>query len=78
MVATARTGRLGAPGTAASPRFSLGLVILVAMFGIYLPLFGASLLAVLILEWALLRRIPWIREWLGLQLPLADAVMAEV
>lgn len=48
------------------------------MFGIYLPLFGASLLAVLILERALLRRIPGIREWLGLQLPLAGAVMTGV
>ena len=44
-------GALGAPGPAASPRFSLGLFVLVVMFGIYLPLFGLSLIAVKVLEW---------------------------
>ena len=61
------SGVLGAPDPAESPRFSRGLVILVALFGTYLPLFGASLIAVLILEWTLLRRIPRLRVWLGLQ-----------
>jgi uncharacterized iron-regulated membrane protein len=71
-------GGLGAPGPAASPRFSLWLLILVALFGIYLPLFGASLIAVLFTEWTLLRRIPRIRDWLGLQLPLAQSATTEV
>jgi uncharacterized iron-regulated membrane protein len=71
-------GELGAPGPAASPRASVGFVILVTMFGIYLPLFGASLIAVLILEWTLLRRIPRIRDWLGLQLPMAESVLTDV
>ena len=71
-------GGLGAPDAAARPRFSLGLVILVAMFGIYLPLFGASMLAALVLEWALLRRIPRLRDWLGLRRPLTQAVVLEV
>ena len=69
---------LGATATAARPRFSLGLVILVVVFGIYLPLFGASLIAVLLLEWALLRRIPGIRDWLGLRRPVAESVAAGV
>jgi uncharacterized iron-regulated membrane protein len=61
-------GTLGAPGPAASPRVAIGIVILVVLFGLYLPLFGASLLTVLLLESILLRRIPGIREWLGLRL----------
>ena len=68
----------GAPSPAASPSFSLGLVILVVLFGVYLPLFGASLIAVLTLEWTLLRRIPPIRDWLGLQLPHEEPVTAEI
>ncbi len=70
-------GSLGAPDPAASPRFSRGLVILVALFGTYLPLFGASLIAVLVLEWTLLRRIPRIRDWLGLEPPVAQSVTSE-
>ena len=72
------SGGLGAPLPAASPRFSLGLFILVVLFGIYLPLFGASLIAVLLVEWTILRRIPRIRDWLGLQAPLAESVVPEV
>jgi uncharacterized iron-regulated membrane protein len=58
---------LSAPVPAARPRFSLGLVFLVMLFGAYLPLFGASLISVLILERAVLCRIPGAREWLGLR-----------
>jgi uncharacterized iron-regulated membrane protein len=59
-------GVLGAPRIAASPRFSAGLLALVAVFGIYLPMFGASLIAVKLIEFALLSRIPRVRDWLGL------------
>lgn len=69
---------LGAPAPASRPRFSLGLVVMAVLFGIYLPLFGASLIAVLVLEWAVLRRIPGVRDWLGLRLPLAESVATEV
>ncbi len=72
------SGGLGAPAPARRPHFSLGLLILVALFGIYLPLFGASLIAVLLVEWAILRRIPRIRDWLGLQSPLAESVVPDV
>jgi uncharacterized iron-regulated membrane protein len=68
---------LGAPGAAASPRVSAGLLVLVVLFGIYLPLFGASLIAVLLLEWALLRRIAMVRDWLGLRPPLTESVATE-
>ena len=71
-------GGLGAPPPAGRPRFSLGLFILVVLFGIYLPLFGASLITVLLVEWAILRRIPRIRDWIGLQPPLAASAVPEV
>lgn len=60
------TGVLGAPKVLAPPRFSLGLLALIIVFGLYLPLFGLSLIAVLLLETLLLRRIPPVRSWLGL------------
>jgi uncharacterized iron-regulated membrane protein len=59
-------GVLGAPEVTLSPRISFGLIALVVLFGIYLPLFGASLLAVLLVEKAILSRIPPLRHWLGL------------
>ncbi|WZP00087.1 PepSY domain-containing protein [Isosphaeraceae bacterium EP7] len=61
------SGVLGAPRVLVRPQFSIGLMVLVVLFGVYLPLFGASLIAVLVLEWTLLRRIPRVRNWLGLQ-----------
>ena len=71
-------GVLGAPKMLMSPRFSFGLLILVVLLGIYLPLFGASLLGVLLLEKSLLRRIPVVRDWLGLQLPDEAPAMKEM
>ena len=62
-------GELGAPKMAASPRFSLGLLGLVLALGVYLPLFGISLVAVLIVETLVLRRIPPVQRWLGLRPP---------
>ncbi len=62
---------LGAPVPSARPSISFGLIALIAMFGIYLPLFGASLILVLVLEWTVLCRIPSVRDWLGLQPPAA-------
>lgn len=62
-------GRLGAPHPAASPRFSLSLLTLVIVIGIFLPLFGASLILVLLLEWGVLSRIPPVQRWLGLRPP---------
>ncbi len=63
------SGVLGAPQPLAAPRFSVSLLTLVVFLGIYLPLFGASLVLVLLLEATVLRRIPRIREWLGLSSP---------
>ena len=65
-------GVLGAPKVLLSPRVSWGLIALVIVFGIYLPLFGASLLLVLLAEFAVLKRIPKVRNWLGLYVPTVE------
>jgi len=50
----------------AGSRRSIGLIAAIVALAIYLPLFGLSLAAVLLLEWLVLRRIPALRNWLGL------------
>lgn len=61
-----KPGTLGAPRILSRPRASTGLIGLLAMLAIYLPLFGLSLVVVLIVERLALARLPIIREWLGL------------
>lgn len=59
-------GVLGAPKVLLDPRISLGMIAIVIVLGAYLPLFGASLILVLLVERTVLRRIPAARNWLGL------------
>ena len=59
-------GVLGAPRVSLDSRASYSLIALVVILGVCLPLFGASLLLVQLLEWSLLRRIPRVSRWLGL------------
>ncbi|WP_422929729.1 PepSY-associated TM helix domain-containing protein [Singulisphaera sp. PoT] len=60
-------GVLGAPKPLTSPSFSPAFVLLVLAFCIYLPLFGLSLIAVLVAEKAILGRVPAVSDWLGLR-----------
>ncbi|MDB6062346.1 MAG: PepSY-associated helix [Verrucomicrobiaceae bacterium] len=60
------TGLLGAPIPLQQPRFSFGLVVVVAGLAIYLPLFGASVAVVFVLEKFLFSQIPAVNRWLGL------------
>ncbi|MBX3441569.1 MAG: PepSY domain-containing protein [Planctomyces sp.] len=60
------SGGLGAPRALERPGGSPGLLLLIVLFGIYLPLFGASLIVVLLVERLVLCRIPGVRRWLGL------------
>ncbi len=60
-------GVLGAPRVLVPAGLSRGALALTVAFGVYLPFFGASLVLVLIVERLVLRRIPRIRDWLGLQ-----------
>jgi uncharacterized iron-regulated membrane protein len=59
-------GLLGAPLPQSRPRFGAGLVGAIVALAVYLPLFGTTLVMVLIIEMLLLRRSKRIREWLGL------------
>ena len=65
-------GVLGAPPPSSIRGRSWGLMFVIVLFAIYLPLFGASLVLVWILEKLLLTRIPGVRDWLGL--PKATSV----
>lgn len=60
------SGVLGAPASTGKPRYSWGLAALVVGVGLYLPLWGGSLVVVLLLERLVLRSIEPVRVWLGL------------
>lgn len=60
-------GLLGAPVSLGSRRMGAALAALIVLLAVYMPLFGASLLLVLCLERLVLRRLPPVRDWLGLQ-----------
>ncbi|OQW48846.1 MAG: peptidase [Proteobacteria bacterium SG_bin6] len=62
-------GRLGAPPPRPRPGFARGFGVLLVLLGVLLPLFGLSLLAVLLVERLVLRRWPAARIWLGLPPP---------
>jgi uncharacterized iron-regulated membrane protein len=59
-------GVLGAPPPRPDGRFAVGLFVVIALLGVLLPLFGATLLIVLLLERTLLRRHGPTRRFLGL------------
>ena len=60
-------GSLGALAPAKESSWSIGLVAIIVALGLYLPLFGLSLLLVLMVERLVLARIPRVSRWLGLQ-----------
>lgn len=59
-------GVLGAPPPIPDARLGWGLAVIIIVAAVLLPLLGASLLAIAILERGLLRRWPAARRWLGL------------
>lgn len=59
-------GVLGAPASVVGERVGLPLVGLIVLFGVLLPLLGLSLIAVLVLERVLLRRIAPLRNFFGI------------
>jgi uncharacterized iron-regulated membrane protein len=59
-------GKLGAPMILDRPRFGVPLMIAIAALAIYMPMFGFTLAAVLVIELALLRRFNPLSRWLGL------------
>ncbi len=60
-------GLLGAPVPRKRPRAGFALLGAIGLLALWMPLFGATLLAVLLVERLLLRRLPGTRRWLGLQ-----------
>jgi len=62
-----RQGELGAPRALPGPRYAAALFALVGVIAVLLPMFGLSLLLVLALERLLLRRLPRVSRFLGLE-----------
>jgi uncharacterized iron-regulated membrane protein len=62
-----KKGTLGAPDALQKPRFRWPLALAIVLLSIYLPMFGASLLVVLLFEYIVIRWSPVASSWLGLQ-----------
>ncbi len=60
-------GLLGAPIPLSRPRFGAVLIGAIVALGLYLPMFGITLIAVLLVERTLLRRIANAERWLALR-----------
>jgi uncharacterized iron-regulated membrane protein len=60
-------GRLGAPPPVPDGRLSVGLGVLILALAIVLPVLGASLIAVALIERLVLSRIHPVSAWLGLK-----------
>ncbi|MEP6785810.1 MAG: PepSY domain-containing protein [Sphingomonadales bacterium] len=60
-------GALGAPRVPIVPTRIGGVVVIIAVLALFLPMLALSLIAVLIMEVLILRRVPVVRDWLGLR-----------
>ena len=65
-------GLLGAPIPLTRPRFGGVLIAAIVALALYLPMFGITLIAVLLIERLVLRRVDPVRKWLALR-PVAPA-----
>lgn len=59
------SGTLGAPRGRLPLRSTPALVVLLVALGVFLPFFGISLLAILVLDQLVLRRVPALSRWFG-------------
>lgn len=59
-------GELGAPAAPADRRLGWGLCLIILGFALFLPVFGASLIVIAVIERLVLTRLPSARRWLGL------------
>ncbi len=62
-------GRLGAPERLTSEPAARGMAVALIVLGLLLPVLGASMILVGLVERLVLRRVPVIRNWLGLTAP---------
>lgn len=60
-------GLLGAPPPLSRPRLAPALIGAIVLLALWMPLFGATLVAMLLTERLALRRMPAARRWLGLR-----------
>jgi uncharacterized iron-regulated membrane protein len=60
-------GLLGAPIPLSRPRAGFLLLGAIAMLALWMPLFGATLIGMLLIERLVLRQIPGTQRWLGLR-----------
>ena len=60
-------GKLGAPPALPEGRVGTGLGVLILALALFLPLLGASLIAIALFEWLVLRRLRPVSVWLGLR-----------
>ncbi len=66
-------GRLGAPPALPEGRIAVGVGVLIVVFGVLLPVLGASMIVIALIERLALRHIPGVRDWLGLR-PVAAKI----
>ena len=59
-------GVLGAPERLANPNAARAVGLAILALGVFMPVLGASLVLVALVEFLVLRRIPRVRSWLGL------------
>lgn len=59
-------GVLGAPEPLSSVTAARGVGLAILALGVFMPVLGASLVLVALIEFLVLRRIPGVRSWLGL------------
>jgi uncharacterized iron-regulated membrane protein len=59
-------GMLGAPERLANINAARGVGLAILALGLFMPVLGASLILVALVEFLVLRRIPQVRSWLGL------------
>jgi uncharacterized iron-regulated membrane protein len=57
---------LGAPERLANVNAARGVGLAILALGVFMPVLGASLILVALVEFLVLRRIPQVRSWLGL------------
>jgi uncharacterized iron-regulated membrane protein len=57
---------LGTPERLTNVNAARGVGLAILALGVFMPVLGASLILVALIEFLVLRRIPWVRTWLGL------------
>ncbi|MDF2837551.1 MAG: hypothetical protein K0Q63_3191, partial [Paenibacillus sp.] len=56
-------GKLGAPARVKDHRITIGVLLIMLIFGALMPLVGLSIIAVLLLDWLIIRHIKPLRAW---------------